>query len=110
MQHCEVHGCTMRLLAKAVVQDVEKPGPASGSVSEAAVDHGEGHRPVRQIVAESPGLGLTKGAERWGEKITRPEQLKGRSVGEGRLLKNNAVDVQEVKDVVGNCGEYVGEI
>ena len=52
----------MRLLAKAVMQDVEKPGPASGSLSEAAVDHREGHRPVRQIVAEGPGLGLTEDA------------------------------------------------
>jgi hypothetical protein len=100
----------MRLLAKAVMQDVEKPGPASGSLSEAAVDHCEGRPPVRQIVAEGPGLGLTEAAERWGEKITWPEQLQGRSVGEGRLLENNAVHDQEVEYVAGNRGEYVGEI
>jgi hypothetical protein len=56
---------------------------------------------MRQIVAEGRGLGLTEGAERWGEKITWPEQFQGRSVGECRLLKNDAVDDQEVKYVGG---------
>ena len=63
-----------------------------------------------QIAAEGPGLGLAKGGEWWGEKIARPEQLQGRSAGEGRLLDHDAVDDQEVKYVWAHRGEEVSEV
>jgi hypothetical protein len=65
---------------------------------------------VREVAADSSGLELTNGRERWCEEVASPQQLQGRPAGEGRFLEHHAIDDQEVKGPGNLRADHIGKI